>query len=255
MSLSQPHPGTQAMSRGLAVVEAVAAGAETLAAIGEAIGCTRSTTQRLTAALVRAGYLRVAGGLHRLGPALIRLGAAARTQMPLASLARPELERLAAETGDTVHLGIEAGDQVLYLDKIGARRGLEMRSRIGSLLPLALTGVGRALLLDAAPARWQALHAGAVPAHGRRSGWTEYEASMQAARGRGTVFDLEDNETGIRCVAAPVRDADGAIVAAISVAGAVQFMPEVRMRALSGRVLEAAGAIAAQLGHGGAGAC
>lgn len=255
MSSDPIQPGTQALSRGLAVVEAVAGGARSLGEIGAAIGCARSTTQRLAAALVRAGYLRVAGGAYRLGPALIRLGAAARAQMPLAALARPVLERLAEETGDTVHLGIEAGEQVLYLDKIGARRGLEMRSRIGSLLPLALTGVGRALLLDADAERWQALHAASAPAHGRRLPWADYLAAMQAARGRGTVFDLEDNETGIRCVAAPVRDAEGAIVAAISVAGAVQFMPETRMQALSARLLAAAGAVAAQLGHREAVAC
>ncbi|MDK6844992.1 IclR family transcriptional regulator, partial [Escherichia coli] len=66
----------------------------------------------------------------------------------LYEIAQPVLQRLARYTLDTVHLGIVEGDEVLYLEKINSQRGLEMRSRPGHRMPLAITGIGKALILN-----------------------------------------------------------------------------------------------------------
>ncbi len=257
--------GAQTLLRGLSVLEAVAHGSCTLAEIGKTIGCTRSTTQRLTSTLVQNGYLRQVAsspslnpnttgpvpGSYALGPKLIELGFLAREDLSLAVLARPYLEELAAETQDTVHLGVPEGTDVLYLDKIAGKRGLEMRSRIGTRMPMAVTGVGKALMLDMEEAHWRALYEAALSDERQRGTpptWNDYEQSLSRYAAQGVALDFAENEIGIHCVAAPIRDASGAIVAAVSVASATMFMPAERMQALSLKVIATASEISSQLG-------
>ena len=246
--------GAQALFRGLAVVDAVADGAQSLQRIGEVIGCTRSTTHRLVSALVLAGYLHSATDGYRLGSRLIELGFRARAQVPLVERARAHLLALAGSCGDTVHLGVREQDDVFYLDKVAGERGLEMRSRIGMRMPLALTGVGKALMLDLDEPQWARLYAAGIA---RRTGpglredftpWPLYLEQLKRYAAGGYSFDLEENELGIRCVAAPIRDAEGAIVAAISLASAITYMPESRLEELRPCVMAAARAISLDLG-------
>ncbi|SDH64921.1 transcriptional regulator, IclR family [Pseudomonas flavescens] len=250
--------GAQALFRGLAVIDAVAQGAGSLAGIGAAIGCTRSTTHRLISALVKAGYLRPVGGGaggYQLGHRLIELGYKARAQMPLAKVARPHLEALARLTQDTVHLGVRDEGDVLYIEKLSSSRGLEMRSRVGLRMPLALTGIGKSLLLDLPEAQWQELYQQGLQRRAGQPGlreaftsWHEFHRLMSGYAEGGFSFDLEENELGIRCIAAPVRDASGQIVAALSVASAIPYMPLARMHQLRPEVTACAATISRELG-------
>ena len=155
-----PPTGAQTLLRGLAVLDAVGNGVRSLKALGERLGTTRSTTHRLVSTLVVERYLRVSAGQYFLGPRVLELGFQAREQIPLAALARPYLDRLGALTGDTIHLGVREGDDVLYIEKIAGRQGLQMRSRVGQRMPIALTGIGKALILDDSPTQWEALFRG-----------------------------------------------------------------------------------------------
>ena len=106
--------GTQTLLRGLAVVHAVANGARDLKDIARAIGTTRSTTHRLASCLVDERYLRVLPQVgYLLGPKLIELGFQAREELPLVTLAGPYLDELSSLTGDTIHLAVREGDEVL----------------------------------------------------------------------------------------------------------------------------------------------
>lgn len=250
--------GTQTLVRGLAVIHAVAAGARDLKAICARIGVARSTTHRLASCLVQERYLRVLPGVgYALGPRLVELGFQAREAFPIALLARPHLDALAAQTGDTIHLAVRDGDEVLYLEKIPGKKGLEMRSRVGHRMPLAATGVGKALLLDETPAQWKALFrvGGPISPHaaGGQQSWEAFRQRMQDYADQGYAFDLEDNEPSIRCVAAPIRDASRAIVAALSVSSTVPYLSLARMRELVPVVRQAAADVSAELGCPGAG--
>jgi DNA-binding IclR family transcriptional regulator len=268
--------GTQTLMRGLAVIEAVAAGARDLKAIGKRIGTTRSTTHRLVSCLLAERYLRLSVNGYYLGAKLVELGYHAREQIPLATLARPHLDQLASFTGDTLHLAVRDGDEVLYLDKIAGRQGLEMRSRVGQRMPLALTGVGKALLLDSPREEWSRLfslhaavprgsqgahasspgsphggggrHGGAPVIRHQRPDPEALSARMQQYAEAGYAFDLEDNEPSIRCVAAPIRDASRMIVAAISVSSTVPYMSLERMDDLIPIVMQTARDISGELG-------
>jgi DNA-binding IclR family transcriptional regulator len=242
--------GTQTLFRGLDVVDAVAAGATSLTELAAAIGLTRSTTHRLATTLVERRYLaftRHDG--YVLGPKLLELGHLTARRMDLPRVAREHLEALSASTGDTVHLGILNENQVLYLDKVTGTRRVEVCSRIGERQPLRSTGLGKALILDAGEKQWREYYD-----HEARLGngydvpMDEWLRRMREYAAQGYAFDLEENEDRIRCVAAPIRGVAGAIVGAISVTSAAQYMSDLRMRGVSFEVQKAAQAISAALG-------
>ncbi len=244
-----PAVGSQTLMRGLDVIEAVSRDALVLPELAQRLGLTKSTTHRLASALVDRGYLAFtprAG--YRLGPKLLALGHLAHAQADLIQVARPHIEALAAASEDTVHLGVLDGDQALYLDKIPGRRRVTISSRVGDRHPLSSTGLGKALMLDHPADYWNARldadHAAGAPAADPAL-WHRRMADYVSA---GRAYDLEENEDRIRCVAAPVRDATGAIVGAISLSSAAHYMSDERMAALSGEVRATAGAISRDLG-------
>jgi DNA-binding IclR family transcriptional regulator len=245
--------GTQTLARGLSVIQAVADGAQDLRAVAERSEIGRSTAHRLIQLLLQQGYLRLDTKGYSLGPTLIDLGFKALHGNPLPVVARPVLEELSAQVSDTVHLAVEDGGSVLYLDKLPGSRGAEMRSRIGYRMPLSRAGVGKALLLDAAD-RWReifeadAAHPMLSPA-AKDADVEEFCTRMRNYARAGAAMDMEDNEPGIRCVAAPVRDVSGSIVGAISVSATRPYMPAARMRGLVPVVTRAAGRISAALGY------
>ncbi|WP_206999308.1 IclR family transcriptional regulator [Trinickia mobilis] len=255
LDITPQQAGTQTLLRGLAILEAAASGARDLRSFGAALGTTRSTTHRLVSSLVQARYLRQVQGGYLLGPKLIELGTIALEQMPLTAVARPHLERLAEATLDTIHLGVRDGDDVLYIDKIPGTRGLEMRSRVGHRMPLASTGIGKAMMLDLKPDAWQTLFDASRRALAsvsfkpdNRLDAATFLQRMTTYSAGGFTLDLEENEASIRCVAAPVRDASGSIVAAVSVASTIPYMPLERMDELVPVVQREARAISEELG-------
>jgi DNA-binding IclR family transcriptional regulator len=120
-------------------------------------------------------------------------------------------------------------------------------------MPLTRAGVGKALLLDS-PERWHAAfeadarHPQLSP-DAKSSNSQQFCARMSEYSRLGAAMDLEDNEPGIRCVAAPVRDASHKIVGAISVSATRPYMPAARMRGLVPVVTRAALRISAALGY------
>ncbi len=244
--------GSQTLLRGLDVIEAVVDGPIPLAQLAERLGLTRSTTHRLATALIDRHYLTFTPrtGYH-FGPKLLELGFRAQQQTDVVQVARAHLEALAAATEDTVHLGVRDGDRALYLDKIPGRRRVEISSRVGDRHPLTSTGLGKALLLDEPPARWGALFDADHQAGAQRVDFARWEDRMRGYVEQGRSYDLEENEDLIRCVAAPIRGADGRIVAAISVSSAAQYMADERMAALSAEVRATADAVSHDLGWSG----
>lgn len=246
---SEPIPqGTQTLARGLQIISAVAHGSTTLKAVVDTTGLGRSSTHRMIQLLVQMGYLRHGSpGEIRLGPTLIEYGFTALNQDPLPVVARESLEALAERTQDTIHLSVEDGESVLYLHKIPGTRGAEMRSRIGHRMPLTRTGVGKALLLGQED-RWERLFVAENP-EADSSAVESFVKRMNGYTRDGASFDLEENEPGIRCVAAPIRDGSGEIVAGISLSATRPFMPKDRMQALVPVMKAAAREISVKLGY------
>ena len=245
-----PEPqrlGSQTLFRGLNVIEVVAEGPITLADLADRLGLTRSTTHRLASALADRRYLTfVPRSGYSLGPKLLELGFRVRDELDLPRVAGPQLERLALLTEDTVHLGVLDHGQVLYLDQIPGKRRINISSRVGELQPVPSTGLGRALILDHNEQAWTEIFRAE---HGKSPlTLNEWLAQMRVHAQAGYAFNLEENEDQIRCVAAPVRDVSGRIIAAISVSSAAQYMNDQRMPSLTKDVVETARRISEDLG-------
>lgn len=254
-TLEAPVPapkGAQTLLNGLAVIRLVADGVTGLSALQERTGLPRSTVHRLVQALRSEGYLRETGDGLALGSTLIELGFASLAGNPLAEVAAPLLREFGDQVQDTVHLAVEEYGSVLYLVKIPGRRGTELRSRVGTRMPLTRTGIGKALLLDDEH-RWVSTWRTDTVAWGRATADAEREflAKMARYRSGGYSYDVEENELDVRCVAAPVRGASGGIIGAVSVAATAGYMPADRMRTLVPQVRQVAGAIAGEMGYRG----
>lgn len=250
-SQSSPSPvqGSQTLLRGLDMLDKVIDGPVKLAELSQRMGLTRSTTHRLANALIDRGFLTFLPRVgYQLGPKLLQLGFLAQSQADIVQIARPIIEELAASTEDTVHLGRLDGDFALYLDKIPGRRRVDISSRVGDRQPLTSTGLGKALLLDSDANEWRRVFEADLAAGAPAADYDQWLARMRDYARSGYAFDLEENEDQIRCVSAPIRDASGAIVAAISVSSAAQYMADERMDALSGEVRQTANRISHELG-------
>jgi len=245
-----PVAGSQTLWRGLNLLEAVTLGPASLSELSNRLGLNRSTVHRLASALVERDYLRlVPGEGYMLGNKLLELGEAARHQLNLPRVARPHLERLSEETGDTVHLGVLDVGKALYLDKLPGQRRIEIGSRVGERHPLCSTGLGKALMLDLSPDEWRTYYRAEFgPRDKVGKSFTAWSERMRKYAAGGYSFDVEENEDKIRCVGAPIRDDSGAIIAAVSVSSVAQYMTHARMTELIGTVTGTADKISQELG-------
>ncbi|MBD1567407.1 IclR family transcriptional regulator [Vibrio sp. S12_S33] len=220
--------GNQALAKAFDVIDSIADGNRNLKDICEQLGLPKSTVHRILQGLIEARYIREVKGIGLvLGTKMIQLGIRAQADMPLKEIAKPYIRELAQLTLDTVHLGIKDEDEIFYLDKIPGQRHVQMRSQVGDRLPLAATGVGKALMLDMPKMEWQRLIS------------TQTELDVEHMMNRmeqyakdDYSFDLEDNDDLVRCVAAPIRNKNGNIIAAISVTSIKDYMDDQRMNEL-----------------------
>ena len=242
---------SQTLFRGLDVVSAVAEGCRTVRDISDKTGLTFSTTHRLASALVLIRFLQfVQRKGYRLGSRLVELGFIAYRESPVTVTARPFLEELAEKTLDTVHLAaLDGDDGIIYLDKVGGKRPIEVNTRIGGRKPVCCTSVGKALILDQGRAAWKKRYEQeALKGVAGRLSEDEWLAAMARYAANGYTYDMDENIAGIRCVGAPVRDASGEIVASISVTSTDASTDEARMREVIPLVQEVARRISLELG-------
>jgi len=181
------------------------------------------------------------------GIRLVRLAHAAWAQASLAPIARPHLDALSAETGETVHLAQLDAAQVLYVDKRNATEPLPMYSQAGKVGPAYCTGVGKAMLAflsesELAPIiGQQSFHR--FTDHTLRDASALYD-ELENIRARGYAFDREEHEPGIICVAMPIRTDSGRVLGAISVTSSTARTTLENLEAKAPRVAETARCIA-----------
>ncbi|WP_275419309.1 IclR family transcriptional regulator [Acrocarpospora phusangensis] len=223
----------------------------TLGALAARAGVAVSTAHRYVTSLLELRVLdRDAAGCYRLGVALIMLAGQYLDEDGLRAAAQPYLAELVELSGETVHLGIPVGHQIVYIDKVESAKSVRLVSRIGNRAPLHCTAMGKAVLalLDA-PAIEKVL-AGQLD---RRTPRTltggDLLAELELVRRQGFAIDDEENEEGVRCVGLPIRNSAGQPVGAFSVsAPAGRFSIEDCHR-LAPRALAMAADISHRLGY------
>ena len=245
---------TQTVLKALDVLECLADAERALSAqqVARDCGLSRPTAYRLLTTLQARGY--VAGGEeshYRLGAAVLRLGQSVLDQIELPELAKPALRELSRQTGETAHLGVLDGAEVLYLDKVEGSHRVRLRSAIGTRGPLHCTSLGKAILAHLPAAERDALLARLdLPRRTPRTitDRASLVAHLAEVRARGYALDEIENEEGVLCVGAPIFDHTGRTFAAVSISGP-DFRLSGRIAELAGHVTRAARAVSRELGY------
>jgi len=192
----------------------------TLSEIAGSARLPLSTAHRLVAEWVEwGGLVRGEDGLYRLGLKLWRLGVREPKARRLRAAAQPYLEDLLDSTREHVHLAVRDGLGVVYLDRLSAPDAVPVISDVGTRLPLHATGVGLVLLAHAEPGVLEGVLASGPKKYLPGTLTTEHELRVRLAeiRSVGVSRSVEALTRGAFSVAAPVRDASGDVVAAVSI--------------------------------------
>lgn len=211
------------------------------------------TCSRLLEALTGARLIRRRNGVYELGPHCLALAESFREVFDLDHDARAYLEKLALTTGETAHIGVIDDGECVYVDKVDSPQSVRMYSKVGGRSPLHSSGIGKALL-SAAPV--EVFEQACTRGLDRRTARTitdpdRLREELAAIAARGYAIDDVENEEGIRCVAAPVRGADGYAVAAISVAGPDYRVATDLVPSIATQVMAAANELATLIGFTG----
>jgi DNA-binding IclR family transcriptional regulator len=193
----------------------------------------KSSALALLRTLLRRGYLIDApsGNGYRLGPGVAALGSAYLQRIDLVAVAQEVVRWVAHECDETVHLAVLRGTNVLYIAKEEGSGQMRMVSAVGKMIPAHGTGVGKVLLSALSPGEFDRLF---PPGHDLPR-LTEHTVTDRDAlrrmlaevRARGYAMDDGESTAGLRCIAGPVRDVTGQVVAAMSVSVPnVRFTPE-----------------------------
>lgn len=182
----------------------------------------KSTVHSLLRTLKEYGYISQSNETtnYSLGWKLYERGHLMVSQMDIRNVARIHLEKLNEQTNQTVHLVTLLGKEAIYIDKIDGHSALVIYSRIGKRVPLHSSGVGKVLAGFLDENQLQSLMDGYVYEKRTENTIDSYKAfveELEAVRKRGYAEDYEENEPGIICIAMPVRDYSGEVIAAVSV--------------------------------------
>ena len=184
--------GVGVLDKAVDVIDCLVDGPKSLAELVAVTGLPRATAHRLAVALEHHDFVRRNGdGRFALGFRLAALGRAALDSTPLAALSRPALAALRDETGESVQLYVRDGEHRVCVESLESPHGLRTIVAVGASLPLDVGSAGKVLRGDAVAAR----------------GWIE---------------SVEEREAGVASVSAPVRDAHGAVIAAVGVSGPIE---------------------------------
>ncbi len=212
----------------------------------------RSTSSRLLQTLEDYQFVSrdIDGDLH-LGPFFASLPLLDLRRTEIASAARKHLEALGATTGHTIHLAGLEPTRVAYWDKIESRQTIRMYSTIGATATAYATGVGKAILAHVDERRRRAL-CGAEPVerftdhtHGT---YASLAADLDLIVARGWALDDEEHEEHIHCVAAPIFNASGEPVAALSITAPQMLVPADQLHAMAPDLMTTAQNISTELG-------
>ena len=244
----------KALVKGLALVDLVAdhPGAIRLVDLVTGSGLPRPTALRLLDVLCRTGVLRTdEAGRYQLGARVAAWGQAFLHELDLPALAEDQMAQLVEISGETCYLGVLDDKNVLYLVAVNSPQAVRPAARAGSRNPLHCTAIGKVLLAWLPES--EAASKLVVPLE-RRTENTQIQpsavhAELRAVRQRGFATDDVENEEGVRCVAAPIRDHSGAVVAGMSVsAPAYRFSRDDLFR-LAPDLLRVATSLSTRLGH------
>jgi len=247
----------QSIERALSVVNAFADKGPllSLGSLATSTGLSKPTVRRILLTLQQLGYVRAEGRAYALTPRVLALGYAYLSSLNLPALAQPVMEQLSEELGEGTSLATLDETEVVYVNRVQRHRITSINLAVGTRLPAHATSMGHVLLADLSPQaldRYFAaaqLHALTERTLTSRSALAE---RLDLVRARGWDAVDQELEIGRRSAAAPVRDAGGKVVAALSLSvGTFDRSLEDVIDTCVPALVAAAGKISVALGDGG----
>lgn len=209
------------LSKGLMILEALAQSrsGKGVTELGKELGLTKSNTFRLLQTLCVLGYAK--SNSDKSYSATLKtwqVGRASIENLNLRELARPEMQKLSAATGETIYLAVPEGNQVVYIDKIDSSKPIRSWNPIGGTAPMHCVGTGKAILA-ANYDRLRDMIKHNLTRHTEltHTSITALDADMEKTRNRGYAFDTGEYRERILSFGAAITMADGAVVAALGI--------------------------------------
>jgi DNA-binding IclR family transcriptional regulator len=244
----------QSVDRAVAILEILARDGDAgVTEIAAELGVHKSTASRLLAALDRRELVAQdsARGRFRLGVGIVRLAGAVGRGLDVVRESRPVCQQLAGRLGETVNIAVLSGHDALYLDQVAGPAALSPHNWAGQRIPLHATSDGK-VLLAYLPVAQADDHLAAAPlvrfTEHTITDVTEFRRLLAEVRQRGYATAVDELEVGLTAVAAPVRNAEGRVIASISASGPSFRIPPGRIAELAESVRLAAAEISRRLG-------
>lgn len=244
----------KSLDRAMAVFDHISrAQGMSLSAIATEMGESPATIYRILVTLSGRGLVEFDAEeqLWHIGAQAFVIGARFLRRTSLVDRARPVLRRLMETTGETANLGIEREGAILFVSQVETHASIRAFFPPGTLSPMHVSGIGKALLAVMPEERLDRLLSGQ---HFQR--FTEHTiadrdrlaAELRQIRHQGYAVDDEERNLGMRCIAAPVFDMNAEPVAGVSLSGPTSRVTLDEVARLSRDVIEAAGALTLAIG-------
>ena len=222
--------------------------------LSEKLGFYPSTIHRILDTLKHWGYVEQDPHTqkYQLGLKALELGMAKLHQMDLVREATPYLKELVNQCNETVHLGILEEGEVLYLAKEESSQTIRMCSYVGRRAPLHCTALGKVLLAYlSVEERKKMLSKKVLPrlTENTITDKRELEKELSKVRGQGFALDREENEKDVCCVAAPIRNYQGEVIAALSISSPIFRIDKNAQNNLKEALLQISKKISMRLGY------
>ena len=246
----QTEAHVKSIERALLIVDALAEAPRehSLTQLANTLGWPKSTVHGVLSTLVQYRYVEQSAqtGRYRLGVRFFELGVKVGKMWDIRSVAMPHMQKLNAELGEMVQLGTEDHGEILYLEKLDSTHLIRIVSEIGGRLPIHCTGLGKAMLAYMPQAkRKRILREKGMPSYTPNTITSQaaLERELDGIRERGFAIDDGEIMLGLRCVAAPIFDANGQVNYSLSVSCMQGNLEGDRLEKAARRVMRPAEAI------------
>lgn len=245
----------QSVARALNILELFENSAADLSVteIANKLDLSKSTAFGLISTLTHKGYLEQnpKDSRYSLGLKLLRLGGSVQRHSLIVRKAQPHMEKLVQEFSETVHLTVERNGMVVYIAKIQGAKAIFMQSAIGAENPMYCTAVGKCMLAFMDEARRERLIEQMLPFERRGPNTItdveEFNKELLSIHDKGISIDDEEHVPGLMCIAAPIRNYEGEVIAAISISGAKAGISSKMLSTISERIAQVANQISSEL--------